>query len=188
MNQSLTKPEHPLYILMISLHGLIRGIDLELGRDSDTGGQITYVVELAKHLAKHPGIGKVDILTRQIEDPSIAEDYSKAEEALTDGARIVRLPFGPRRYLRKELLWPHLDRVVDRSLQWLKQQDRLPDLIHSHYADAGYVGKQLSHYRWYILAIPWVVQNSKGCWRVAVSARRSINNFILTVELRLKNL
>ena len=28
-----------IYPLLISVHGLIRGHDLELGRDSDTGGQ-----------------------------------------------------------------------------------------------------------------------------------------------------
>ena len=28
----------PLYIVLISVHGLIRGNDLELGRDADTGG------------------------------------------------------------------------------------------------------------------------------------------------------
>ena len=30
-----------LNILLISIHGLIRGQDLELGRDADTGGQKT---------------------------------------------------------------------------------------------------------------------------------------------------
>ena len=33
-----------LKITLISLHGLIRARDPELGRDSDTGGQITYVL------------------------------------------------------------------------------------------------------------------------------------------------
>ena len=33
-----------LNILLISIHGLIRGQDLELGRDADTGGQTKYVV------------------------------------------------------------------------------------------------------------------------------------------------
>ena len=28
-----------LYLLLISVHGLIRGHDLELGNDDDTGGQ-----------------------------------------------------------------------------------------------------------------------------------------------------
>jgi len=33
-----------LYIALISVHGLIRGQNLELGRDADTGGQTKYVV------------------------------------------------------------------------------------------------------------------------------------------------
>ena len=146
------KSEHPIYILMISLHGLIRAHDLELGRDADTGGQITYVVELAKHLAEHPDVGKVDLLTRLIEDDALATDYAKPEENLGTDARIVRLPFGSKRYIRKELLWPHLNQAVDKCLHFLKQQGRLPDLIHTHYADAGYVGQQLS----LLLGIPLV--------------------------------
>ena len=38
----------PLYIQMFSLHGLIRADNLEMGRDADTGGQVTYVLELAR--------------------------------------------------------------------------------------------------------------------------------------------
>ncbi|KAI3750159.1 hypothetical protein L2E82_20785 [Cichorium intybus] len=30
------------------LHGLIRAENMEVGRDSDTGGQVKYVVELAR--------------------------------------------------------------------------------------------------------------------------------------------
>ena len=51
-------------ILMLSLHGLVRGHDLELGRDADTGGQVTYVVELARALGRNPGVERVDLLTR----------------------------------------------------------------------------------------------------------------------------
>ncbi len=138
------KSENPIYILMISMHGLIRGKDMELGRDADTGGQTTYVVELARALAKHQDVEKVDLLTRLVEDPNVSDDYAQPEEDLGDGTRIVRMPCGPKRYLRKELLWPHLDQVVDKCLNFLRQQGRLPDLIHTHYADAGYVGQQLS--------------------------------------------
>ena len=53
----------PLYIVLISVHGLIRGSNLELGRDADTGGQTKYVVELAKALAKQPNVGRVDLVT-----------------------------------------------------------------------------------------------------------------------------
>jgi sucrose-phosphate synthase len=135
----------PLHILMISVHGLIRAHDLELGRDADTGGQTTYVVELARALARHQDVEQVDLLTRLIDDPAVAQDYAQAEEPLGEHVRILRVPFGPLgSYVRKELLWPYLDQMVDRSLHLLRQQDQLPSLIHSHYADAGYVGRQLS--------------------------------------------
>ena len=39
-------------------------IRLELGRDADTGGQVLYVVELAKALAQQPGVAQVDLVTR----------------------------------------------------------------------------------------------------------------------------
>lgn len=145
-------PDTQPYILMISVHGLLRGHDMELGRDADTGGQITYVVELAKALGRNPGVGRIDLLTRLIEDPQVSPDYAEAEETLNDKVRILRLPCGPRRYLRKEALWPHLDQMVDRCLHLLRQQGRLPDIIHTHYADAGYVGLQLSN----LLGIPQI--------------------------------
>jgi len=43
-----------LYLQLFSIHGLIRGKNLELGRDADTGGQTKYVVELAKALGEQP--------------------------------------------------------------------------------------------------------------------------------------
>jgi sucrose-phosphate synthase len=141
-----------LYVLMLSLHGLIRGNDLELGRDADTGGQTLYVVELARSLASQRQVGKVDLLTRLVEDAAISADYARPEEMLGDHARIIRLRCGPRRYLRKESLWPYLDQLVDRALLFLREQKRLPDVIHSHYADAGYVGMQLSQ----LLGIPQI--------------------------------
>lgn len=152
MRNTAIKYDNPIYVLMITVHGLVRGNNLELGRDSDTGGQVTYVIELARALARHPGVRQVDVLTRLIEDPEVANDYAQPVEEIGEGARILRLPCGPRRYIRKELLWPHLDQMVDRCLHLLRQQGRLPDLIHSHYADAGYVGFQLSQ----LLGIPQV--------------------------------
>jgi sucrose-phosphate synthase len=151
MREALSHPP-PIYILMISLHGLVRGHDLELGCNADTGGQIAYVVELTKALSAHKEVEKVDLLTRLIEDQQISSDYAVPEENLGQNARIIRLPCGPNRYLRKELLWPYLDQMVDKCLHFLRQQGRLPDLIHTHYADAGYVGQQLS----LLLGIPQV--------------------------------
>jgi sucrose-phosphate synthase len=64
----------------------------------------------------------------------------------------VRIPFGPRRYLRKETLWPHLDSLLDQLARYVRMQERMPDLIHGHYADAGYVGARLAK----LLGVPFV--------------------------------
>lgn len=144
--------KHPLHIFMISLHGLVRGHETEMGRDADTGGQITYVLDLVRSLGRHPDVKRVDLLTRLIEDPLVSADYAQPLEPIGKNANILRLPFGPKRYIRKELLWSHLDSLVDRCLHYLREQGQVPDVIHSHYADAGYVGLQLSQ----LLGIPQI--------------------------------
>lgn len=39
-----------LYIVLISLHGLVRGERMELGRDPDTGGQVRLSVPSMNYL------------------------------------------------------------------------------------------------------------------------------------------
>ena len=134
-----------LKLLHLNLHGLIRSHDLELGRDSDTGGQTLYVLELVKGLAARPEVEKVELITRLIVDRKVSSDYSKPIEKISNCAEIIRLPFGPKRYVRKELLWPYLDDLADQIVQRLqKENNNLPDWIHAHYADAGYVGALVS--------------------------------------------
>jgi len=141
----MSKGDDGLYIMLISIHGLIRGHDLELGRDADTGGQTKYVVELAHALDACPEAGRIDLLTRRVTDPRVDDDYAREEEKLSERASIVRLDCGGEGYLPKEELWDHLDEFVDRTLDHIRARDRLPDVIHSHYADAGYVGARLSN-------------------------------------------
>ncbi|KAF6158106.1 hypothetical protein GIB67_014900 [Kingdonia uniflora] len=156
--------EKKLYIVLISLHGLIRGENMELGRDSDTGGQVKYVVELARALGSMPGVYRVDLLTRQVSAPEVDWSYGEPTEMLTlgssegyteetgesSGAYIVRIPFGPRdKYIQKELLWPHISEFVDGALNHIVQMSKVlgeqigsgqpvwPVAIHGHYADAG---------------------------------------------------
>ncbi|KAK4435854.1 putative sucrose-phosphate synthase 2 [Sesamum alatum] len=153
--------EKKLYVILISLHGLVRGENMELGRDSDTGGQIKYVVELARALAKMPGVYRVDLFTRQVSSPEVDWSYGEPTEMLStgaddadlgesSGAYIVRIPFGPRdKYLRKELLWPYIQEFVDGALAHILNMSKAlgeqigggqpvwPYVIHGHYADAG---------------------------------------------------
>ena len=133
-----------LYIALISLHGLIRGENLELGRDADTGGQVQYVLDLARALAEHPKVSRVELMTRQILSTNVGHEYGEPYEQIADRARIVRLPFGPHRYLYKESMWPYLSQFVDQALAHFRGVGRLPDVIHGHYADAGEAAARIS--------------------------------------------
>lgn len=134
-----------LYIALISVHGLIRGNNLELGRDADTGGQTLYVLELAQALAKHPAVDRVDLFTRRVVDEEVDQDYAEPLEKLDHNLNIVRIDAGPESYLPKEQLWDHLDAFTDNMMDFFRQQDEYPTVLHSHYADAGYVAEHLAN-------------------------------------------
>ncbi len=140
------------YLLLISIHGLIRGNNLELGRDADTGGQTKYVIDLARALAENQSVGQIDLVTRRIIDPTVDEDYAVPIEQLDDKIRTIRIDCGPDEYIFKEQLWDYLDSFVDNLMNWLNTQPRRPDFVHSHYADAGYVGVRLSN----LLSVPLI--------------------------------
>jgi len=144
--------ERRLYLQLFSIHGLLRGRSPELGRDADTGGQITYVLDLVRALSLHPEVERIDLITRLIEDKTVAGDYAEPTEPLTDKARIVRIQCGGRKYMRKELLWPHLDEFADKTLRFVKSEGRTPDFFHGHYADGGYVARNLAS----IFGLPFV--------------------------------
>lgn len=148
----MKKQNGNLYIALFSIHGLIRGQNLELGRDADTGGQTLYVVELAKALARQANVAQVDLFTRQIVDETVSADYGQKIESITDRLRIVRIEAGPDEYIPKEQLWDYMDIFVDNVTYFFKENNRLPDILHSHYADAGYVGSRLSN----LLGIPLI--------------------------------
>ncbi|KAK3436894.1 hypothetical protein EUGRSUZ_E03528 [Eucalyptus grandis] len=122
--------------VVCSLHGLIWGENMEVGCESDTGGQVKYVVELARALGSMPGIYRVDLLIRQISSPDVDWSYGKPTEMLS-----------PRN--SDELLWPHIPEFVDGALSHVIQMLKVlgeqvgggqpvwPVAIHGHYADAG---------------------------------------------------
>jgi sucrose-phosphate synthase len=120
-------------------------------------------VELARALSTMPGVYRVDLFTRQVASSDVDWSYAEPTEMLTSGtyeseglgesagAYIIRIPCGPRdKYLRKELLWPHLQEFVDGALQHIVNMSRVlgdqigtagqpvwPYVVHGHYADAG---------------------------------------------------
>ncbi|MCU0787628.1 MAG: HAD-IIB family hydrolase [Verrucomicrobia bacterium] len=133
-----------MHIHLYSLHGLFRGQNLEIGRDADNGGQIIYVMELARALSQRPEVTMVHLFTRRMDDPVVGPDYANPVEKVSDKLTIRRVWCGGKKYLPKEQLWPHLDEYVTNAITHIKSEKVFPNWIHGHYADAGYVATELS--------------------------------------------
>jgi len=120
-------------ILMISLHGYVSG-EPELGKP-DTGGQVVYVLELAKCFSR---LGRrVDLITRRFEDQP---EY----EEINDNFRIWRIPFGGKKFIPKEDMHDHLNNFVTNALASIRRQNMQYDVVYSHYWDAGWSGQKIS--------------------------------------------
>lgn len=134
-----------MYIAMINIHGLLRKDNIEMGRDADTGGQTRYVVDLAKEISKHEDIS-LDIFTRKINDKRLSRDYNKKFEEISENVKIVRISCGGNQYIRKEKLWPYLDEAVDALIEYFIKEKRIPDVVHGHYSDGGYIASEIATY------------------------------------------
>ena len=145
------EPQTGIRILIINIHGLLRGSGLEIGRDADNGGQTRYVYEVAEELSRHEDVHHVDIFTRRIVDKALSEDYALPIEMINEKLTIHRISFAGKKYRMKEQLWDHLDEFVANSINHLRAHDIVPDWIHSHYGDAGYAAVELSR----MLKIPF---------------------------------
>lgn len=120
---------------------------------TDTGGQIVYVLELAKALGRK-GI-KVDIVTRKFENRPVIE------EILTN-VSIIRVPAGSNDFVVKEKLYELIPEFVKNFSIYIEKKKIKYDLIHSHYWDGGYAAIKLAKK----LKIPHVfTPHSLGKWK-----------------------
>ncbi|HUY35062.1 MAG TPA: glycosyltransferase [Pirellulales bacterium] len=123
----------PRRIMMISTHGYVSAVP-ELGRP-DTGGQVVYVLEVAKQLAQ-TGC-QVDILTRRFEQrPKV--------EAVAEGVRVLGFPCGGEAFIPKESLCEHIPEWVAHAADYIRRERLRYDVINSHYCDAGLAGVALA--------------------------------------------
>ena len=125
-----------LSVALINPQGHVRWNNPPIAGHPDTGGQIVYILELAKELAR---LGcRVDIFTRYFDDPEWPGYTEHIEEYPGDSRlRIIRIKCGPERFLEKEALWPHLREYTDGVKEFYSKEGGLPDIMSSHYADAG---------------------------------------------------
>ena len=129
-----------MHIGFLNPQGNFDSDNSHITKHPDFGGQLIYVKQVAIAIAQKGH--KVDILTRQIIDPEWPE-FAQAFDTYPgiDNVRIIRLPAGPKEFLSKELLWPHL--VIDwvpNILKFYQQQGGLPDAMTAHYGDGGLCG------------------------------------------------
>lgn len=127
-------PKRRQRIMMISTHGYVAA-EPEFGKP-DTGGQVVYVLELSKCLAR---MGySVDILTRRFED-------QPAVERVADRVRVLRFPCGGRDFIRKETLCESIPEWVENVSRFIRTKGLQYEFINSHYWDAGLAGQALAN-------------------------------------------
>lgn len=145
MNQPLNS------ILMLSVHGYVSA-EPELGKP-DTGGQVVYVLELAKRFSR---LGRrVDLVTRRFEgQPEVDE--------VNENFRVWRIPFGGKEFIRKEDMHDHLSDFVTNCLSAIRARGNQYGIVYSHYWDAGWAGQKIADE----LGIPHVhTPHSLGWWK-----------------------
>ena len=138
-------------LMMISLHGYVGG-QPELGKP-DTGGQVVFVLELAKRFAR---LGyKVDVITRRFEG-------QPEEDIVNDNLRVWRIPFGGRDFIRKEDMHDHISDFVSNALAAIRKRKLSYDVVNTHYWDAGVSGQKIAEE----LQIPHIhTPHSLGWWK-----------------------
>ena len=141
-----------MFVLHVALQGCLRGRDVHYGLTADTGGHIRYILDLVAASLRHHAIDRIEIATRAFRDPRLPDCYDQPIEDVSDTLRIVRLRGASSDYLPKEHLWREHDSLVDALVSHIRALDRVPDLIHAHYADAGLVTARASAR----LGIPYV--------------------------------
>jgi mannosylfructose-phosphate synthase len=151
-NSTILAADSPLpRIAMVSTHGYVAATP-PLGA-ADTGGQVVYVLELAKKLAL---LGyQVDIWTRRFESqPEI--------EPVAERVRIIRMPCGGKEFLPKEYLCDALAEWNEHALRFIQRHGLTYTFINSHYWDAGLAAQHLSN----VLDVPHVhTPHSLGLWK-----------------------
>jgi mannosylfructose-phosphate synthase len=138
-------------ILMISTHGYVAA-EPELGKP-DTGGQVVYVLELAKRFSR---LGYyVDIVTRRFEDQP---EYDRINKSL----KVWRIPYGGSDFIRKEDMHDYLGDFITNFLSEVRSRDIEYDVVSSHYWDAGWAGQKIAEE----LRIPHIhTPHSLGAWK-----------------------
>ncbi|WP_316015740.1 HAD family hydrolase [Roseobacter sp. HKCCA0434] len=135
-----------MHILHIALGGCLTWPEPRYGLTEDTGGHIAYVMGAALAQARQPGVTRVDIVTRFFDEPTLGADHALTVQPLTSNVNILRLRTLATGYLSKEALAAELPALAE-AFGRLLAAGPVPDLIHTHFADAFAVAKEAARAR-----------------------------------------
>jgi mannosylfructose-phosphate synthase len=142
------------HLAMLSTHGYFDPKPM-LG-ETDTGGQVLYVLELAKALSRKNI--RVDIYTRWFDRNRRQIDPLPGYP----GVRVIRIPAGPWEFVIKEKIYDLLPELTQNMATFIRENRLDYDLFHGHYVDAGIVTVELSE----IFAKPaFFTAHSLGAWK-----------------------
>lgn len=141
-------------ICMVSTHGYFDPVP-ELGR-TDTGGQVVFVLELAKALSTYDI--KVDIYTRWF------DKAKKQIESLPGNSdvRVIRIHSGRWKFIRKEDIYTVLPELKKNMITFIKENNLDYDLFHGHYVDGGIVAIDVAKH---LNKPSFFTAHSLGAWK-----------------------
>ncbi|MFH1541620.1 MAG: glycosyltransferase [bacterium] len=133
-SQSQGNTDKRLSVMEVCFHGLL---DIELNGlgSADTGGQIVYAVELAKSVAASKE-AKVVVFTRKIHGQ---EAFEKTEYLVDEGMAVVRIPFGPEKFVSRTDMWKYGSAFVRQVKRFFRLTNFKTDVIHIHSVDGASV-------------------------------------------------
>ena len=126
-----------MHIAFLNIQGNFDPLDRYWTAHPDFGGQLVYVKEVALALCR---MGHdVDIVTRRFRDPEWPGFEGDIDSYPGEpNVRIVRLPCGGDRFLRKQNLWPYIGpEWVPNLIDFYRREGRQPAAATSHYGDSG---------------------------------------------------
>ncbi|MEE7505747.1 HAD-IIB family hydrolase [Methylobacterium mesophilicum] len=127
-----------MFVLHIALQGCLRGDGVVYGLTADTGGHIRYLLDLVSASAQDRDLARIVVATRLFRGP-LGTAYAVPEEPIADKVTLVRLASASPDYCAKEEMHAEVACFAENLIAWIAAQERAPDLIHAHYADAATV-------------------------------------------------
>ncbi|MCJ2097926.1 HAD-IIB family hydrolase [Methylobacterium sp. E-046] len=127
-----------MFVLHIALQGCLRGDGVIYGLTADTGGHIRYLLDLVSASAQDRDLERIVVATRLFHG-QLGAAYAVPEERIADKVTLVRLASASPDYCAKEAMHAEVASFAEHLIAWIAAQDRAPDLVHAHYADAATV-------------------------------------------------